>query len=353
MFRIAKRESIEKKWALSIRMLGILGALVATSIIILFMGHNPFEVLFSMAKGGFASVIRIENTVIKAIPLAITAIGIAIAFRMKFWNIGGEGQIMLGAIAATYVALHYSYLSRPLLLVIMFVVAFIFGGLWALIPAFFKVKFGTNETLFTLMMNYIALKTVGYLQYTAWKDPKGMGFPIIAKFEKSGYLPEVFDIHIGWIIAIVIAIIIYIVIHHTKQGYEINVVGGSINTAKYAGMKVKKIILVSMLLSGGICGIAGMIQVAGVSHTLTVNTSGGVGFSAIIVAWLAKLKEGTIILVAILFAGMIQGGNYIQTAFQIPASVAQILQGIILLFVLGSEFFIQYKIFINNKEVAK
>jgi len=353
MFRIAKRENISRNRALTYRLLGILGAIIITSIIILFIGHNPLKVLISMAKGGFASKIRIENTVVKAIPLAITAIGVAIAFRMKFWNIGGEGQIMMGAIAATYFALNFSYLPRAILLLIMFVAAFILGGIWALIPAFFKVKFNTNETLFTLMMNYIALKLVGYLQYTAWKDPNGMGFPIIAKFEKTGYLPEIFGIHIGYIIAIIIAIVIYTLINHTKKGYEINVVGGSINTARYAGMNVKKIILISMLISGGICGIAGMVQVSGVSHTLNVNTSGGVGFTAIIIAWLSKLNEGTIILVAILFAGMVQGGNYIQTAYQIPASVAQILQGIILLFVLGSEFFVQYKVHYTKKEVVK
>jgi ABC-type uncharacterized transport system permease subunit len=353
MFRIAKRENIAKKKALIFRLSGIFGAIIVTSVIIMFMGHNPLQVLFYMMKGGFASKIRIENTIVIAIPLAITAIGISIAFRLKFWNIGGEGQIMMGAVAATYVALNYGHLPRLLLLLIMFVVAFIFGGLWAAIPALFKVKFGTNETLFTLMMNYIALGLVGYLQYTAWKDPNGKGFPIIAKFEQSGYLPEVLGIHIGWILAIVLAVLIYFLIHKTKRGYEINVVGGSINTARYAGMNVKKIVVLSMLLSGGICGIAGMIQVAGVSHTLNVNTSGGVGFTAIIIAWLSKLNEGIIILVAILFAGMVQGGTFIQAAFQIPASVAQILQGIILLFVLGSEFFVQYTVHYAKKEVIK
>ncbi|MBN2853125.1 MAG: ABC transporter permease [Clostridia bacterium] len=353
MFRIAKRGETNNRQALMFRLLGIFGALLVTSVIVMFMDHNPFDVLFSMVKGAFASKIRIENTIVKAVPLAITAIGISIAFRMKFWNIGGEGQIMMGAAAATYVALNYSSLPRIILLPLMFVTAFIFGGIWAVVPALFKVRFGTNETLFTLMMNYIALKLVGYFQYTAWKDPNGMGFPVIAKFEQSGYLPEVFGIHIGWIIAILIAVFIYLLVHHTKRGYEINVVGGSENTARYAGMKVGKIVVLSMLLSGGICGIAGFVQVSGVSHTLNVNTSGGVGFTAIIIAWLSKLNEGTIILVSILFAGMVQGGNYIQTAFQIPASVAQILQGIILLFVLGSEFFVQYKVFYNKKEVKK
>ncbi|MFO7637002.1 MAG: ABC transporter permease [Clostridia bacterium] len=350
MLRISKRGEISRKRSFTIKILGVLGAFAFTSILLLLLGHNPFAVFYSMLTGAFSNFFRIRGTLIRAIPLAITALGISIAFRMKFWNIGGEGQIMMGAFAATFVALNFGDLPRALMLVLMALAAFLFGGLWAFIPAVFKVKFGTNETLFTLMLNYIALKWVGYLQYNAWKDPRAMGFPKIATFGTNARLPEVLGIHAGWIIAILVAVFVYLLVSHTKKGYEINVVGGSVNTARYSGMKVGRIIILSLILSGGIAGLTGFVQVAGVSHTLSVNTSAGAGFTAIIVAWLAKLHPAYIILVSILFAGMIQGGSYIQSAFAIPESVAVILHGIILLFVLGSEFFIQYRINIDKKE---
>lgn len=349
MLRISRRGNTTKKYEFMCRAFGVLGALLVTSILIIFMKHNPLEVFWSMIKGSMGSGTRIENTLLKAIPLVIVALGLSISFRMKFWNIGGEGQIMIGAISATYIALNFSNLPSYILIPIMFLVSFLAGGLWGVIPAYFKVKYNANETLFTLMLNYIALGICNYLQYVAWKDPESMGFPKIAQFDESAHLPEIFGIHIGWIVACLLVVFLFYFINHTKKGYEINVVGGSQNTAKYAGMNVKKIILQAMLLSGGICGIAGMIQVAGVSHTLTVNTSSGYGFTAIIIAWLAKLKSYNIVVVAILFAAMLQGGLYIQAAFQIPAAVAGMLQGVILLFVLGSEFFIYYKISGKNE----
>jgi general nucleoside transport system permease protein len=344
MFRISKRAETSRKHSIICRSAGILGAFFLTSLFLLFLGFNPFEVFYAMISGAFSNLFRLNGTLIRAIPLAITALGISIAFRMKFWNIGGEGQIMMGAFAATYVALNFGDLPRGLMLLFMFIAAFIAGGLWAFIPAVFKARFGTNETLFTLMLNYIAIKWVGYLQYNAWRDPKAMGFPKIATFEENAWLPKVLGLHAGWIIALVLAVLIYLLVNHTKRGYEISVVGGSENTARYSGMNVSKIVVLSLILSGGICGITGFVQVSGVGHTLTVNASSGAGFTAIIIAWLARLNPITILIVSVLFAGMLQGGSYIQSAFTIPESVAVILQGIILLFVLGSEFFIQYKL---------
>ncbi len=348
MFRIIKRTDLTKKQSILFRVIAVFGALVATSIFIMLIGFNPIDVYVSMLDGSFGSMYRFKEAIIQAIPLIITSLGISVAFRMKFWNIGAEGQIIMGAFAASYFALYYSNIPKGLLLLLMFVSAAITGGIWALIPAYFKAKFGTNETLFTLMMNYIAQKFLMFLQYGPWKDPNALGAGKIAMFSDNAALPEVFGIHIGWIAAIVLVILMYIFINKTKRGYEIQVIGESENTARYAGMNVKKIILSSILLSGALCGIVGMFQVSGVNHTLSYQIANGVGFTAIITTWLAGLSAPVIVVACFLFAVLQQGGTYIQTAFSIHASVAQILQGMILFFVLGSEFFIQYKLVRNR-----
>ncbi|MCR4435953.1 MAG: ABC transporter permease [Clostridiales bacterium] len=353
MFRIVKRAELSKKKAIAIRAAAIVLALVAAAVFIFALGRNPVDVYLSMLKGAFGSSYRFREIIIKAIPLTITSLGIAIAFKMKFWNIGAEGQIFMGAFAASLFALHFRDMQKPLMLLIMAAAGIIAGGLWALIPAFFKAQFGTNETLFTLMMNYIALKWVTYLQYGPWKDPASFGFPKVANFSDNAILPKVFGIHIGWIITLILIAAVYVFINRTKKGYEISVIGESENTARYAGMNVRKIILTAIFISGGICGLTGMIQASAVNNTLAVEVTGGVGFTAIITAWLGQLSAPIIFIVSFLFAALLQGGAYIQSAFQIPQAAAQIIQGTILFFVLGSEFFIQYRLVFKNEHPLK
>lgn len=349
--RMIKRTDMTKRKAIIIRTLAIIFALALTSILILAIGHNPIKVYVSMIEGAFGSAYRIKDTISITIPLVVTSIGIMIAFKMKFWNIGAEGQIIMGATAAGYVALNYGDMPQIILLPLMFVVGFIGGGIWAFIPAFFKVKFGTNETIFTLMMNYVALKLVTYLQFGPWKNPDAMGFPVMANFSENGIMPKVFGVHFGWIVAVVLVVVTTYVMRYSKKGYEISVVGESIDTANYAGLNVKHIILSSLFVSGGIAGIVGMMQASGVNETLSMQVAGGYGYTAIITAWLSGLKASIILPVSLLFAVMIKGGSFIQTAYQIPQSAADILQSVILFFVIGCEFFIQYKM-VSNKEVA-
>jgi simple sugar transport system permease protein len=348
---MAKRTSITKKRAALIRIISIILALVVSGIYILSLGHNPISVYSSMITGAFGNSYRFKNTITVAIPLIITSLGIMVAFKMKFWNIGGEGQILIGALFSSYVALNYSNLPKVPLLLLMMVAGIIGGGLWALFPAYLKVKFDTNETIITLMMNYIAIKLITYLQYGPWKDPEAMGFPTIAKFSENAMLPTVFGVHIGWIITIILVICMYIFIHYSKRGFEISVVGESTDTARYAGINVKKVILSSLFISGGICGLVGMIEASGVNHTLSASISAGYGFTAIITTWLSGLKSLAIVPVSLLFAGMVKGGSFIQTAYQIPQSAAELLQSTILFFVLGSEFFINYKLIIKGKSL--
>lgn len=350
MVRIVKRTDLTKLQSVRLRTLAVLMALVTAGIFILILGHNPLSVYGAMLVGAFGNLYGFKETILLTIPLVITSLGISIAFKMKFWNIGGEGQIFMGAFSASFVALNFPHLPKPLLLFFMAVAGMLGGGIWALIPAFFKAQFGTNETLFTLMMNYIAFKWVTYLQYGPWKDPKANGFPKIANFSDNAVLPQFLGIHIGWIIALVLVFLVNLFIHHTKKGYEISVIGESENTARYAGMDVKKIIVIAILLSGGLCGLAGMVQASAISKTLSVDVSGGIGFTAIITTWLGQLSSSVILLVSFLFAVMVQGGAYIQTVFQIPQAAASVLQGMILFFVLGSEFFIQYKVFFRSED---
>lgn len=357
--KVIKRDDLPRKKEMLIRALAIVLSLVFAGAIIALFGFNPIEIFSVMFNGALGTELRIQQTIMKAIPLIITSLGILVAFKMKFWNIGGEGQIVMGAMAASFVALNCGDLPKPMMLLLMALAAMIVGGIWALIPAYFKATMGTNETIFTLMMNYIAIKFVTYLQYGPWMDPNANGFPKIAPFPENATLPSLGGIHIGWIIAIVLAILIYFFINHTKKGYEITVVGESIETARYAGMNIKSIILTAMLLSGGLCGLTGMIQASAIEKTLVAGISMNYGFTAIITAWLARLNAIAVIFVCLAFAILLQGGAFIQIAMQIPEAIAAIVQGIILFFVLGSEFFLQYKpVFVgklgskNVKEVA-
>jgi simple sugar transport system permease protein len=222
--------------------------------------------------------------------------------------------------------------------------AFAAGAVWLLIPAFFKAQFGTNETLFTLMLNYIALAFVTALQYDFWKDPAANGMPKIANFPENALLPASHGFNLSILFAILIIVAMYYFMNRSKIGFEITVLGESENTARYIGINVKKTILTAAIISGGLCGLVGMIQATGVSGTLTTEITGGLGFTAIIVAWLSGLKVPYIVINSFAFGVLLQGASYIQTAFQIPGSVAEMIQGTILFFILASEFLIQYRV---------
>ena len=354
MIKISKRAELPKKQEAIIRAIAIVFSIVCAGLVIMILGFNPITVFREIIMGALGTEMRIQQTIVKAIPLLITSLGILIAFKMKFWNIGGEGQIMMGAFGAALIALNApAALPAPFMLLAMAVTAMAFGGIWAFIPAFFKAKFGTNETIFTLMLNYIAIKWVTYLQYGPWKDPESQGFPKVANFEPNAVLPSLFGIHIGWIISILLVVLVHVFINHTKKGFEITVVGESIETARYAGMNIKSIIITSMLISGGLCGLTGMIQASAIERTLTSALSGGYGFTAIITTWLGRLSAPIILVVCLAFAMLIQGGAYLQIAMSVPSSVADMIQGIILFFVLGSEFFLQYKLSFARKSGKK
>lgn len=347
--RTVKISERSNRATFNIRIGAFILALAAGGLFIYLIGYNPVEIYATIISGAFRSKMALQATVRFMIPLLMSSLGVTLAFKMKFWNIGAEGQIIVGAICASYFALFHSDWPHFLLLLVMFAAGFAGGGLWGLIPAYFKSKFNTNETLFTLMLNYIALHIIDYLRDGPWKDPASSGFPKIARFTPNAQMDKVLGVQFGWIIALLLLVVVFVYIKYTKQGYEISVVGESKSTAKYAGMNVKRIILRTMILSGGICGITGMIQAAGSDMTLASSVAGGVGFTAIIVSWLAYLNPFGIFLVSFLFSVLQKGSSVMQSAYGLSTYSANVLQGIILFFILGCEFFIRYKFTLYRK----
>lgn len=349
LFHIVQRVNISAGKGLVFRLIAVLAALVTGGLFLWAMGYEPIGVYGTMLSGSFGSAMSVKEMIKLTIPLCITSLGVTLAFKMRFWNIGAEGQIGVGAIAGSFFAYHFAHWPSIILLPAMVIAGIIAAGLWGMIPAFFKTKFGTNETLFTLMMNYIVVNFILYLQEGPWKDPTALGFPIMPRFAKSARMPVVLGVHIGWIIALVLVVLVFIYLKGTKQGYELTVVGENVTTAQYAGMPVKKIVLRTMFLSAGLCGLAGVLQASGADKMLTSTVGNGAGFTAITIAWLAQLAPFAILIVSILFGVLEKGCRAIESAYKISPAVADVFQGIILFFVLGSEFFIRYKIVFRQK----
>lgn len=347
--RIASKTSLSRSQEIFLRILGIFLAFFAGGIFLLLLGLNPIEVYPAIFAGAFRSTLSIQATVKILIPMVMTSLGLTFAFKMKFWNIGGEGQIVMGAIFASYFALFCSNWNHYLLIVVMLIAGMVGGALWGLIPAFFKVKYGTNETLLTLMLNYIAVNIVCYLKEGPWRDAKAQGFSKIPRFDNNAVLDKVCGVHCGWIFAIIILIFTFIYLNYTKKGYEISVVGYSAKTAEYAGMQVKKVILRTMLISGAICGLVGMVQATGSDITLTDEVAGGVGFSGVIIAWLSKLNPFVIVIVSGFFAVLEKGSSVVQSQYGLSTDCADVLQGIFLFFIMGCEFFTRYQIILDKR----
>lgn len=350
LIRLAKREGMDKRTVWAIRVGSILLALLLGALVIAISGVNPFKAYGTIITGALGKKTAIRQTVKIAVPLLGCALAIAPCFKMRFWNIGAEGQITAGAIAASYFALYWvGKVPSAVLLLIMGAAGAVAGGIWALIPAFFKARWNTNETLFTLMMNYIIIGVVKWLQGGPWEAPPS-GSQMIAQFADNAKLPSVLGVHCGWIIVLVLTVLMFIYMRYTKHGYEIAVIGDSSNTARYAGMNVGRIMMRTMFLSGSISGLVGFIIVSGANHTLYDGVAGGVGFTAISVAWLAQLNPFAMIIIASMLAVLTKGSQTLNTRMQVPSTIADILTGFILLCMLGCEFFINYKISVRREK---
>ena len=352
-FHLAKRtDGMGAAQTWSIRIGSIIFALVVGGLFLAALGYGPVESYKTIIVGSLGKKNYIRQTVKIAVPLLGVALAIAPCFKMRFWNIGAEGQITAGAIAASYFALfHAGSIPHVPLLLIMATSAMIAGGIWAMIPAVFRARWGTNETLFTLMMNYIIIGVVKWLQGGPWEGSV-KGSQIINQFDNAAKLPNVFGVHCGWIIVLVLVVIMYIYMNHSKHGYEIAVIGDSVNTARYAGMNVGGIMIRTMFLSGAISGLMGFVVVSGANYTLYDGVAAGVGFTAITVAWLAQLNPFGMIIISMLLGILSKGAQTLNTRMGVPTTMAEILTGFILICMLGSEFFINYKLSIRTGKEA-
>lgn len=347
LFHVVKRDELPAFKAWMIRGAAIILALIVCAVITtITTGINPLEVYASMLKGAFGSArkswVTLQNTAI----LLLISLALTPAFRMRFWNIGGEGQVLMGALAAAgcMVSLKDA-LPNSMIIVLMTVSSVLMGALWGLLPALCKAKWNTNETLSTLMMNYMATQIVAFY-IIRWEVPKGSGsVGIINQGSEIGWMTMPGNKYLlPILVAAAVTVLMYIYLNYSKHGYEISVVGESENTARYVGIKVNQVIIRTVLLSGAVCGLTGLLLVGSMNHTITTGIAGGQGFTAVMVSWLAKFNPVIMIFTSLLIVFMSRGANAISTTFGLNQSYGEILTGVILFFIIGSEFFITYRL---------
>ena len=352
-FHIVKRGAISWQKALGIRIAAIVAALVLCGILTTVLtGLNPIEVYKTIFMGAFGTARKSKITAQNIAILLLISLALTPAFRMRFWNVGGEGQVLVGGLAAaTCMICLAEKLPNAVVILLMILCSIAAGGIWGFIPAFFKAKWNTNETLSTLMMNYIATQLVAFFTIV-WEVPKGSGkIGIINQNSNVGWLPEVFGSKylLSILVAVIFTIGMHIYLKYSKQGYEISVVGESDRTARYVGIKVEKIIIRTMIISGAICGLVGLLLVGGINHTVTTTIANGQGFTAVMVSWMAKFNPLIMVFSSFLIIFLGRGAGEISTAYGLNQSFSDILTGIILFFIIGCEFFIQYEIHMRKK----
>ncbi len=351
LFHIVKRTNIPLAKSILIRAVAIIFALAICALLVVVLAQkSPIEFFKSMFDGAFGTQRRIWQLLHKLAILLSISLAITPAFKMRFWNIGAEGQTLISGLACTAVMIYFgNKVPTPLLWVIMLTASILAGAVWATIPALFKAKWNINETLFTLMMNYVATQLVLF-SISSWVTSGSGTLPPMDEFG----LPRLGN---AWLLNIIIVavltVVMYIYLKYSKHGYEISVVGESQNTARYIGINAKKVIIRTMVLSGAICGLAGFLIVGGFNHTVSTSSVGGQGFTAIMVSWLAKFNPLTMVLTAFLISFLDVGAKQVATTFRINDAIGSIITAVILFFIIGCEFFINYKIVFrkSNKEV--
>ena len=342
-----KRQSISRKAQILVPIISLLISLALGAILLALSKANPLQTYAAMARGAFGSWRDFSETLVKAIPLMLTGLGISIAFRMQFWNIGAEGQLVWGGVAAAGVALFWAdRIPAGLLLPASLLAGIIAGGLWAGIPATLKAWIGVDETLTTLMLNYVAILYAEHLYYGPWRDPHGYGFPGTAQLPQTAWLPRLGNTraHLGLLFAIIAAALLWFIFKRTRWGFELKIIGENKTAARYLGIDIGRNIVLALLLSGALSGLAGACEVTGVSHRLQQGLAIGYGYTAIIVAWMAQLDPIAILVVSILMAALMVGGDQVQMLMGLPAAVGLVLQGLILFPLLAGSLFTEYKL---------
>lgn len=350
--RIVKRDGTTMKNKVTARAVAILLALIVDAIFIFAVtGLNPLSVYGVMFQGTFGTGIRFSWAMRDLVTLLCIAVALAPAFKMRFWNIGAEGQVLVGGLTTALVMVYCgNSLPTPVLFIVMLVSSIVAGGLWGFVPAFFKAHWNTNETLFTLMMNYVATSIVACATNIMRGQASSLGK--LNMGTKAGWFPQFLGqrYNINILVVIILTLAMFFYLKYSKHGYEITVVGESENTARYAGINVKMVTIRTMIVSGAICGLAGFLIVAGKDQTISTTTAGGQGFTAIIVAWLAKFNTFYMVLISFLLVFLSRGASEIASAYSLNDYAASIIEGVILFFILGSEFFINYRMIFRNSK---
>ncbi|HEX9777012.1 MAG TPA: ABC transporter permease [Geopsychrobacteraceae bacterium] len=346
-----KRETRSRLFRFGAPLVSVLAALFVAGFLLLAAGVSPAQAYLEIVREALGSGYGLSETLVKATPLIFAGLGVSLAFRMQIWNIGAEGQIYMGAMGASWVALFSGIESHGLMLAGMFCAAFACGGLWAGVAGLLRARWRVNEVIVTLLMNYIAILWVDYLIFGPWKDPKGFNFPLTAQFSEAARFSEYFDtrLHSGFFLALCCALLIYLFMERTIWGYQIKVIGSNPQAARYAGMKTGLAIFLVLFLSGAVAGIAGFSEVAGLQHRLQHGISPGYGYTAIIIAWLAKRSALGVVVVSLLMGVLLVGGDSLQISWQLPIAFVSAFQGLILFFLLAADFFVQYRLRLDRE----
>jgi general nucleoside transport system permease protein len=346
MLRIVRRQERPLWRSCSVFAGALLLSLVLSGLLLWLRGTPPLEGLRVLFVGAFGSRWALADCLIKGTPLFLCSLGVAVAFRLQIWNIGAEGQFALGAIGATWMALSFPGLSAWLLLPLMITMACLAGGLWGLVPALLRQRLGTNEIIVTLMLNYIAISLLDYLVYGVWKDPTSFGFPMTREFPPAAIVGHIGQSTVNWGIVhcLVLGGVFFLLFRYTAIGFALRAAGDNVRAARYAGLPYDYLVLLVMVLSGALAGWAGFLEASATINRLQPSIMVGYGYTAIVVAWLARLNPLTIGLAAFLLAGLRVGVENLQLDLQVPAAFGHIIEGLILLTVLAGGFFINYRV---------
>jgi ABC-type uncharacterized transport system permease subunit len=327
--------------------LSILAALVLGGVLFVWVGVNPALAYLEILWGAFGSLYNFSEVLVRATPLILCGLSVGLAGKMLIWNIGAEGQLVMGGVTGAGVALFLSpYVPHPWIIPAMIVAGFLGGAIWGLIPGFLRARFEVNEIITSLMLNYVAILWLEHLYFGPWRDPAGRGFPGTAMFPEMTWFPRFFGtrVHLGLPIALVAAAFIAFLLSYTRWGYEVRVVGANFRAAQYAGMDVRKKILWIMIISGGLAGLAGIAETAGIHYRLQQGLAVGNGYVGIVVAWLGRLRPGSIVLISVLLAALMVGGDQIQITMHVPSAISLALEGAILFCVLGGQMLHDYEL---------
>ena len=330
--------------ALGPSLLGVIIALLLGALLILLAGPNPFTAYQAMLSGAFGGSRPLTETILKTIPLLIIGLGLSVAFRARVWNIGGEGQYFMGALLGSIVALQFSMLPAVVLIPAMLLAGIIGGAVWGLIPALLRIKRGISEIISTLMLNYIAILLVEYVARGPLKDPQGF-VPETAQFVKAARLPALFDsrIHIGGLLALALIPLVYVLISYTPLGFRLRSIGSRASVARFAGINVESGIIFALIFSGALAGLTGIMEVSYLHSRLKGTISGGYGFMAILVALLGRLHPVGILFAAIFFSALTIGAESMHTLTGLPATLADAIQALLVLFVLGVDAYFRLR----------